>query len=152
MSEDAGKAAGGSNFWDKFTFAIKGEKGTATESGWLTGVTGVGSATGGGRFELDPENAESLAKTARWIRDEMQEQALRARNLTRMDPPAKDPGSESFTSVAKRSFELGADHVDNAYKYHRDLAEKLEKALGVYKGTDEQAGKDVKSSGGGVIR
>lgn len=34
------------------------------------------------------------------------------------------------------------------WKRYRDIAEKLQKALDVYNETDEQAGKDVKKSGG----
>ncbi|KID28919.1 hypothetical protein [Prauserella rugosa] len=148
MSEDAGKAAGGSNFWDKFTFAIKGEKGTATESGWLTGaVSSVGESVNG-RFELDPESAESIVKTAEWAVGRLRQQASLARELTSMEPPAKDPGSEGFNSVAVRMFELGADHVDGELKQHRDLADKLRKALDVYQQSDQQAGNDMKKAGG----
>ncbi|OLT47851.1 hypothetical protein BJF85_14590 [Saccharomonospora sp. CUA-673] len=150
MTEDAGSAGG--NVWDKFTFAITGAKGTATEHGWLKDTTSVGTGVvGAGGFKLDPESAESMVKKARWIADQKLQQVEEARELAYTQPPAKDPGSVNFTKVAVASFEVGARYVDHSHRFHTELAEKLAKALDVYKGTDEQSRNDVNDSGGGVI-
>ncbi|OLT48019.1 hypothetical protein BJF85_14210 [Saccharomonospora sp. CUA-673] len=143
------EASGG--FFNNLTFAVKGEKGIATGDGWVKGVTSVGTAVGG-RFELDPESAQSMVETADWVASTMRDQMMKARSLISARPPAEDPASLSFQKVAAASFTTGAGYVEESYNYHRELAEKLKKALDVYKGSDEQAGQDVNDSGGGVIR
>jgi len=146
MAEEGG-------FFKNLTFAVKGEKGVATGDGWVKGTSSVGTGLGlvGGRFELDPEQAESMVKTAQWIADRMRAQAQRAEELVYSKPPADDPASVNFQSIAVKSFELGASHVEESYRYHREVAEKLAKALDVYNGADQQSAEDVKKSGGGMI-
>lgn len=144
---DVGKAATGDSFWDQAVFAVKGSKGTATGDGWVVGA-GLGNS---GRFEMDPETAEGMVQKARWIANEMQTNHLKAKNLVHSEPPAEDPGSQAFQKVAHQMFELGSSAQEAQWKRYVDIAEKLERALDVYKGTDEQAGRDAKKSGGGLI-
>ncbi|TWH20622.1 hypothetical protein [Prauserella rugosa] len=98
---------------------------------------------------MDLETAEGLVAKADWIVDQLEEQATIARELTSTQPPAEDPGSVHFNNVAVRMFELGADNVKAQWEHARAIAEKLRKALNVYKESDEQAGTDVKNAGGG---
>lgn len=157
MSDDAGVGKAGSGVWDGLSFAVKGDKGTATQDGWIgENISSVGRHAVNGRFELDPESAESIVRTANWAADQLQMQYEDAMDLTSTEPPADDPGSQSFNSVGREMFQLGADHIRTEWQQHRELAEKLSKALDVYKQSDEQAGTDVNnaggdSSGGGMI-
>ncbi|GAA1251162.1 hypothetical protein GCM10009676_42420 [Prauserella halophila] len=139
----------GGSFWDQAMFAVKGDKGSATAEGWLKGD--VTSGPGSGGFEMDPESAEDMVKQAKSIAMEMQEQYLKAEGLIKSEPPAKDPGSEAFQSVAVPMFGLGADSVKAQWQRYTDIAVKLEKALEIYNETDEQAGKDAKKSSGGLL-
>ncbi|KID29111.1 hypothetical protein [Prauserella rugosa] len=147
MSDDAGVGKAGSGVWDGLSFAVKGDKGTATEDGWLNDVMAPGAGVGG-RFELDPESAQSIVEKANWAALELQRQAQKALALTNTQPPADDPGSRSFNEVGLTLLRLGADHIHAEWLQHRELAEKLAKALDVYKQSDEQAGTDVENAGG----
>lgn len=134
------------SFWEKAAFAVQGAKGTATPDGWAMGAVTSGPVAGG--FMMDPETAEGMVRKANWIADQMQHQAEAAEKLTGARPPAEDPGSLHFQGVAKAMFQLGSDNIRAQWKQYRDIAEKLQRALDVYNETDEQAGKDVKKSGG----
>lgn len=143
MADNAGDTTGG-NFWEPFVFAVTGEKGTATADGWVKDAAGP---VGG--FMMDLDTAEGLVRQAEWVRDRLQTLAEDARDLVNVEAPADDPGSMHFTDVARQANQLGSDHVRAEWKHARDLAEKLQKALNVYKETDEQAATDTKNAGGG---
>ncbi|MCP2256293.1 hypothetical protein LY13_005083 [Prauserella aidingensis] len=152
MADDASNAGKqGDDFWGQAAFAVKGDKGTATAEGWLFGEDQVTSGAVAGGFMMDPETAEGMVRKANWIVSEMRTNHERAKNLVHSEPPATDPGSESFQSVAKGMFEIGATSMEAQWKRYLDIAEKLQKALDVYHEVDEQAGKDAKKSGGGLI-
>ncbi|EIE98093.1 type VII secretion target [Saccharomonospora glauca] len=145
MTDNTGDtAATGGNIWDKLTFAVKGDKGTATADGWVTESAGP---VGG--FLIDLETAEGLVRQSDWIVERLQETAQIARDLVNIQPPAEDPGSMHFTEVARQANQLGADNVQQQWEHARAIAKNLRKALNVYKETDEQAGTDVKNAGGG---
>ncbi|MBB3662262.1 hypothetical protein FB384_001166 [Prauserella sediminis] len=145
----SGSTKDGAGFWDQATFAVKGAKGTATADGWAMGAVTSGAVAGG--FMMDPETAEGMVRKAKWISTQMREQHEKAKNLVYSEPPANDPGSEAFQSVATGMFELGSESMKAQWQRYRDIAEKLQKALDVYNEVDEQAGKDAKKSGGGLI-
>lgn len=147
--EASGQAKASGGFWDQAVFAVQGAKGTATADGWAKGAVTSGPIAGG--FMMDPETAEGMVRKAKWIAMEMQKQYLAADRLVSSEPPAKDPGSQAFQKVAVGLFELGAESVKAQWQRYTDIAEKLQKALDVYNETDEQAGKDAKKSGGGLI-
>ncbi|MBB3049265.1 hypothetical protein FHS23_000260 [Prauserella isguenensis] len=147
--EASGQAKASGGFWDQAVFAVQGAKGTATADGWAKGAVTSGPIAGG--FMMDPETAEGMVRKAKWIADQMQQQRIKAERLLQSGPPAHDPGSDAFQKVAHAMFGLGAESVAAQWRRYRDIAEKLQKALDVYNETDEQAGKDAKKSGGGLI-
>lgn len=149
MADDAGAAGSGatgksSNFWDGLTFAVKGEKGIASPEGWVND-----SASGPvGGFLMDLETAEGLVDQANWVATRLQRLAENAEDLVNVQSPAEDPGSMHFTDVAREANRLGSDHVQAEWKHARDLAMKLQKALNVYRESDEQAATETKNAGG----
>ncbi|GAA1206571.1 hypothetical protein [Prauserella alba] len=153
----SGSTGDNGSFWDQATFAVKGAKGTATQDGWATVGGAVASDTGGGGstiaggFMMDPETAEGMVRKAKWIAMEMQKNYLTADRLVHSEPPARDPGSEAFQSVAVGLFEVGSESMKAQWQRYTDIAEKLQKALDVYNEVDEQAGKDAKKSGEGLV-
>ena len=112
-------------------------------------VDGRASAPGkGGGFELDVDTAEGLYREAVALAYDLQEQAMAARRLRDIDPPAEDPASVGFNNVGIQAFEAGAQHVDAEWQFYRGLARALGRALGVYQESDEQAGRDITIAGG----
>ncbi len=112
-------------------------------------VDGKASAPGaGGGFELDIETAEGLYREAAALAHDLAEQAREARRLRDTKPPADDPASVGFNNVGTQAFDAGAQHVAAEAEFYRGLALALRKALGMYRESDEQAGRDVTASGG----
>ena len=85
MTDNAGDtAATGANLWDKLTFAVKGDKGTATADGWVNEAAGP---VGG--FLMDLETAEglvakSLSQLVCWSRLKQTRAAASARNAVKV--------------------------------------------------------------------
>lgn len=112
-------------------------------------VDGRASAPGkGGGFELDVDTAEGLYREAAALAHDLAEQAREARRLRDTKPPADDPASVGFNNVGTQAFDAGAQHVAAEAEFYRGLALALRKALGMYRESDEQAGRDVTASGG----
>ncbi|MCR3722408.1 MULTISPECIES: hypothetical protein [Prauserella salsuginis group] len=149
MADDvsaSGSGTEGDSFWDQAAFAIKGDKGIATQGGWAMGAVTSGPIAGG--FMMDPETAEGMVRKAKWAADRVRQAVEDSERLRNAQPPAEDTASRHFQDVAVEMFRIGADHQYVLWKRYRDIADKLQKALDVYNETDEQAGKDVKKSGG----
>ncbi len=113
-------------------------------------VDGKASAPGaGGGFELDIETAEGLYREAAALAQDLTELTREAENLRQTQPPAEDPASVGFNNIGSQAFDAGALHVKAEADFYGGLAQALEKALGVYQGSDEQAERDVVSSSEG---
>lgn len=129
-----------------------GAVGTGMASLWRNTnfvVDGKASAPGvGGGFELDADTAEGLYREAAELADDLAEQVREARRLRDTKPPADDPASVGFNNVGTQAFDVGAQHVAAEAEFYRGLALALSKALGIYRESDEQAGRDVTASGG----
>jgi hypothetical protein len=82
-----------------------------------------------------------------------------AEKLTRMKPPADEISSTAYNAswVGNGQGNPGAGgyalgHVNKEYQYLTELAQRLERALGITDDTDQQAGTDInKASGTGGI-
>ena len=74
-----------------------------------------------------------------------------AEGLTRLRPPADDPGSNGYSKLlvgdgqSRGAFGSGADQIEQYREYVAELIARLEKALGITEASDEQAGADVKN-------
>ncbi|MFE3173534.1 hypothetical protein ACFXPA_19355 [Amycolatopsis sp. NPDC059090] len=143
------------------------DPGKAIETtGWLTGlpITVVGAAMNvakgvsdaaavasamkaGAGFTLNPDEAHSLLERARRLRDNAGKMQPSAEALTRLTPPAADPGSAGFNQQAVNAFEAGKSANENMQRYMAELISRLEKALGIVSDSDFQAAADVKSAG-----
>ena len=112
-------------------------------------VDGKASAPGvGGGFELDADTAEGLYREAAALADDLAEQAREAEDLRETRPPAEDPASVGFNDVGSQAFDAGAQYVRAEAEFYRGLAWALGKALGLYQESDEQARRDITTSGG----
>lgn len=143
------------------------EPGKAIETaGWLTGlpITVVGTAMNvasgvadaaavasaresGAGFTLSPDEARSLLEKAKRLRANLQVMNLEAEALTRLVPPAQDPGSVGFNQQAVNAFAAGKDANDRMYQYMVELIGRLERALGIVSESDDQAASEVKAVG-----
>lgn len=141
------------------------EPGKAIEAaGWLTGlpITVVGAAmnvasgvadavavasaaAAGAGFTLSPDEARALLERAKRLRNNLQAMRLDAEALTRLTPPAQDPGSIGFNQQAVSTFMAGKDANDRMHQYMVELIGRLEKALGIVSESDGQAASDVKA-------
>ncbi|WP_329068983.1 hypothetical protein [Amycolatopsis sp. NBC_01480] len=134
----------------------------AASSSWLTGLNltimdgsgGGGAASGGGApapsgpgFTMNRDEAHSLLTKAKRVRDNTQAMRPAAEQLTRLTPPAADPGSTGFNQQAVGSFTAGQQALDTTYQYMSDLVGRLEKALGIVGESDDQAAAGVKTVG-----
>jgi hypothetical protein len=112
-------------------------------------VGGKASAPGaGGGFELDIDTAEGLYREAASLARELDRQVYEADRLRETRPPAEDPASVGFNNVGSQAFDAGAQQVRAEADFYRGLASALRKALGMYQSADEEAGRDVTTSGG----
>ncbi|WP_336161192.1 hypothetical protein [Amycolatopsis sp. VC5-11] len=143
------------------------EPGNAIEAtGWLTGlpITVVGAAMNvangvtdavavasatkaGAGFTLSPDEARSLLERAKRLRNNLQAMNLDAEALTRLEPPAQDPGSVGFNQQAVNTFMAGKGANERMHQYMVELIGRLEKALGIVRESDGQAASDVKAVG-----
>ncbi|WP_409183260.1 hypothetical protein F9C11_02035 [Amycolatopsis sp. VS8301801F10] len=143
------------------------DPGKAIETtGWLTGlpITVVGTAMNvakgvsdaaavasavksGAGFTLSPDEARSLLERAKRLRDNAAMMQPSAEALTRLTPPAEDPGSVGFNQQAVNAFEAGKSANENMQRYMAELVSRLEKALGIVGESDGQAAADVKAAG-----
>ena len=94
---------------------------------------------------------------AKRIRDDVYHLIPNAEKLTRMKAPADEIASNAYNAahVGKGQGDTGAagygvGHVRKEYNYLRELVGRLERALGITAESDQQAGTDVKSAGGGL--
>ncbi|EHY88833.1 hypothetical protein SacazDRAFT_01915 [Saccharomonospora azurea NA-128] len=113
-------------------------------------VDGKASApgAGGGGFELDADTAEGLYREAADLAWELDRQVFEADRLRETRPPAEDPASIGFNNVGNQAFDSGAQHVRAEADFYRGLAFALGKALGMYQDSDDEAERDVSTSGG----
>ncbi|WP_116206372.1 hypothetical protein [Amycolatopsis circi] len=135
-------------------------------TGWLTGlpITVVGAAmnvakgvsdaaavasatNAGAGFTLSSDEARSLLERAKRLRNNTRVMLPDAEALTRLTPPAADPGSIGFNQQAVKTFGNGKDSLDAMYQYMTELIGRLEKALGIVGESDSQAAADVKTAG-----
>ena len=136
----------------------------AGSSGWLTGLSftimdgsgGGGAASGGGApapsgpgFTLSRDEAQGLLTKAKRVLDNTLSMRPGAERLTRLTPPAADPGSTGFNQQAVNSFTAGQQALDTTYQYMSELVSRLEKALGIVNESDDQAAAAVKTVGNG---
>ncbi|MCP2254885.1 hypothetical protein LY13_004391 [Prauserella aidingensis] len=129
-----GAALAGGNMFAAVNFVVDGKE------------TNPGS---GGGYEFDGETAKGIYEEALTLAERYRDHMQAANDLVMYaQPPAEDTASVRFTEVAQRSWQVGAEHVADLWKFHRDLAEKLGRALGVYEEAEDRAGKDVKNAGG----
>ncbi|WP_326567691.1 hypothetical protein VSH64_38605 [Amycolatopsis rhabdoformis] len=152
---------------------------TASEPSWLTGLdfaitdapaAGGGAASGGapavgdvpnsggpgaGRFSLSREEAQSMLTTAKNVLDQLKSIEPTAEALVHIQPPADDPGSNSYNTLligaggGQGAFSAGKAQVDLEFTYIKELVSKLEKALGIIGATDEESAADVKAAAAG---
>ncbi|ATY09620.1 hypothetical protein CU254_03430 [Amycolatopsis sp. AA4] len=135
-------------------------------TGWLTGLpiavvgtamnvaqgmsdaAAVASATkAGAGFTLSRDEAQSLLERAKRLQRNARGMIPNAEVLTRLTPPASDPGSTGFNQQAVKTFANGKDSLEAMYQYMTELVDRLEKALGIVSESDSQAAADVKTAG-----
>ena len=134
----------------------------AGSSGWLTGLSftimdgsgGGGAASGGGApapsgpgFTLNRDEAQSVLAMAKRIRENAQTMQPDVQSLTKLTPPADEPGSNGFNQKIVDSFTAGQQANDTMFSYASELINRLEKALGIVGASDDQAAADVKTVG-----
>ncbi|MFD2473062.1 hypothetical protein [Amycolatopsis silviterrae] len=114
----------------------------------VSDAAAVASATkAGAGFTLSQDEARSLLERARRLRDNAGKMQASAEALTRLTPPAADPGSVGFNQQAVNAFEAGKSANENLHRYMTELISRLEKALGIVGDSDSQAAADVKTAG-----
>ena len=134
----------------------------AGSSSWLTGLGitiidgagGGGAAPGGGAsapsgagFTMNRDEAQGVLARAKRVLDNTKAMRPDAVRLTRLTPPAADPGSTGFNHQAVGSFTAGQQALDTTYQYMSDLVGRLEKALGIVSESDDLAGAAVRTVG-----
>ncbi|MFF0146870.1 hypothetical protein [Amycolatopsis sulphurea] len=102
---------------------------------------------------MSRDDALSMLKLAKTVRDYFRKMRQRAYNLTQLTSPANEPGSNGYNKLLvnrgepKGTFVLGEEQVNQEYAYAKELVHRLEKALGITEASDEQATSDVKDAG-----
>ncbi|MBB1157593.1 hypothetical protein [Amycolatopsis dendrobii] len=134
-------------------------------TGWLTGlpITVVGAAMNvakgvsdaaavasatkaGAGFTLNRDEAQSLLERAKRLQHNTRMMIPDAEVLTRLTPPAADPGSTGFNQQAVKAFGSGKESLEAMHQYMAELIDRLEKALGIVGESDSQAAADVKTA------
>ncbi|MYW90561.1 hypothetical protein G3I59_07990 [Amycolatopsis rubida] len=146
---------------------VESDPGQVTETtGWLTGlpITVVGAAMNvakgvsdaaavasatkaGAGLTLNRDEAQSLLERAKRLQHSTRAMIPDAEALTRLTPPAADPGSTGFNQQAVKTFENGKESLEATHQYMAELIGRLEKALGIVGESDSQAAADVKTAG-----
>ncbi|MFF0147241.1 hypothetical protein ATK36_2752 [Amycolatopsis sulphurea] len=136
----------------------------AQQPGWLDGLNfsvgdvfgsgeAAGAATSGGQgFALSHDDAMSMLNLAKSVREDFRDMRPDAEQLTRLTSPADEPGSNGYNTLLVNrgqppgAFVAGETQVNQLYAYADELVKRLEKALGITRSSDEQAGADVKNA------
>ena len=95
----------------------------------------------------DGLSARSLLERAKRLRDNSAGMQANAELLTRLTPPAQDPGSVGFNQQAVATFAGGRDANDRMHQYMVELVNRLNRALGIVSDSDSQAAADVNNVG-----
>lgn len=132
--------------------------GGAKAGGWLSDLTfSVDGKAGGGDsgqgFQLSQDEARAQLEKFRAIEDRLEEQQRRARRLEQITPPAQDPATVRMNQAlvgggqGQGAFVLGSQSLTQQYKYVHEIVVRLQKALGIYQESDDQASGDMRRSG-----
>ncbi|GAA3561801.1 hypothetical protein GCM10022222_51980 [Amycolatopsis ultiminotia] len=130
---------------------------SAGSSNWLAGLGfaitegGGGASPGGGSsgpgFTMNRDEAQRMLTVAKRMRENVQALQPDAESLTRLTPPADEPGSNGFNQKIVDSFTAGKQAHDTMFSYASELINRLEKALGIVNASDDQAAADVNTAG-----
>ncbi|RJQ83754.1 hypothetical protein [Amycolatopsis panacis] len=102
---------------------------------------------------MSRDDALSMLKLAKNVRDYFSGMRQRAHDLTQLTSPADEPGSNGYNKLLvnrgepKGTFVLGEEQVNQEYTYAKELVHRLEEALGITEASDEQATTDVTNAG-----
>jgi hypothetical protein len=137
-------------FWIKGA----GQAVTSNASAFAAGITGPAPTQG---FSLNRDEALNMLTQAKRIREDVRPLISDAEKMTKMKPPADEIASNAYNAAHVGNGQgdpgaagYGAGHVRKEYDYLTELVGRLERALGITAESDQQAGTDVKSAGGGL--
>ncbi|WP_162834210.1 hypothetical protein [Amycolatopsis circi] len=116
------------------------------------GADGGGLGPGGQGFSLSHDEAMSMLNLAKGIRADLGNMIPEAEQLTRMKPPAEEPASKTFNTLATGAegkigaFGYGVGHIQREYAYVDTLIGRLEDALHIVRSGEQNAASSVKNA------
>ncbi|PFG48689.1 uncharacterized protein DUF3558 [Amycolatopsis sulphurea] len=145
------QSAQGPGWLDGLAFTINDAFG-AGGAAVCGGASGGGGSPGGPGFTMSRDDALSMLKLAKTVREHFDLMRPKAHRLTQITSPADEPGSNGYTKLLvnqgepKGTFVTGKEQVDEEFAYADELVNRLEKALGITEASDGQASSDVNAA------